>query len=133
MNFTLSKFMVLLIGVFVAASFGQYAYGSYLGIIQNNALSADKGINAISGVHSCKNADSIAIRPIKKWGSDYILKCIRNQSGSVQHYTLYDSTAEGRDTFPLYLDAHETSFPLPCCSLITGCVIDSTLYIRQHK
>lgn len=98
------------------------------------AYNADISLRAMSGVHTCVNADSVAIRPGRKWGAHYILKCLYNNSGATQKYTIVDSTLEtGLDTFTMNLAAYSMSFPLPYAVLVSGCEVDSTLYIRQYK
>ena len=130
-NFVLS-IVALLFAVTIANA--QTMNGGYLTPSWSySAFNSDQSLRAISGVHSCKISDSISIRPSVKWGSHYVLKCIYNMSNSTQTYTLYDSTAQGQDTFKLNLPAYTLSFPLPYTFLITGCVVDSTLYIRQYK
>jgi hypothetical protein len=132
----MKRFIVFLVSVMAFVSFtqAQTFNGGYLNPSPYyTAYSFEMALRAISGVHSCINADSIAIRPGRKWGSNYILKCIYNNSASTQIYTIVDSTKEtGLDTFTMNLAAYTTSFPLPYSVLITGCVIDSTLYIRQY-
>jgi hypothetical protein len=134
----MKRFIVSLIVVVVFISIAQSqqpSNGGYLSASPNyTAYSTEMGMRAISGVHSCVNADSIALRPGVKWGRNYILKCIYNNSGSTQKYTIVDSTLEtGLDTFTMNLPSYSLSFPLPYIVLITGCEIDSTLYIRQRK
>jgi hypothetical protein len=95
-------------------------------------LNTEQALNSMTTVHSCVDADSVAVRPGVKWGASYMLKTVYNNSGSVQIYTIVDSSAQGLDTFSLKLQAYSMSFPLPYVKLLSGAVVDSTLYIRQY-
>lgn len=125
-----------LILLFAASVFSQPSVTGYWNPPTNNTgtrLNTEQALNSATTVHTCVDADSVAIRPGVKWGSKYILKVIKNNSGSTQKLTIVDSTKEtGLDTFHLNLAAYETSIPLPYSVLITGLVVDSTLLVRQH-
>lgn len=96
-------------------------------------MNTEQALNSATTVHSMIDADSIAIRPGKKWGSNYMLKAIYNNSGSTQKLTIVDSTKEtGLDTFHYNLAAYSNTLPLPYSVLIYGLVVDSTLLIRQY-
>lgn len=117
-----------------AISSAQFQPLGYLNPIQGGSrLNTEQALNSGTTVHSCIDADSVAIRPPVKWGANYLLKAIYNNSGSTQTLTIVDSTREtGRDTFHLNLPSYSISFPMPNCILISGAVVDSTLYIRQY-
>lgn len=117
-----------------AISSAQFQPLGYLNPIQGGSrLNTEQALNSGTTVHSCIDADSVAVRPGKKWGSNYLLKVIYNNSGSTQKYTIVDSTKEtGLDTFHLNVGAYSNSFPLPYAVLIDGAVVDSTLYVRQY-
>jgi hypothetical protein len=130
----MKRFFGLLL-VFAICAYSQPAQTGYL-IPSTGAktLSSDMALNSLTGVHSCKKADSVGLLPAVKWGSHYVLKCIYNNSNVNQIYLIVDSTAQGLDTFPLNLPAYTISFPLPYVKkIISGAVIDSTLYIMQYK
>jgi hypothetical protein len=130
------RFVPAFILLFVVAAFSQPMVTGYLNPSNSGSwsrMNTEQALNSGTTVHSCIDADSVAVRPGKKWGSNYLLKVIYNNSGSTQKYTIVDSTKEtGLDTFHLNVAAYSNSFPLPYCVLISGAVVDSTLYVRQY-
>ena len=128
-----NKFFIM-VSFICASTFAQLVPG-YLNPSQSgswNRLNTEQALNSMTTVHSCKVADIDTLRPALKWGANYLLKAVYNSSGSVQVYTIIDSTAQGLDTFSIKVQGYGTTFPLPYVRRLSGAVADSTVYIRQY-
>lgn len=99
-----------------------------------STYSQEQALNSMSDWFTMKTADSVGAKNIAtKFGTTYRLKQIRNNSGSVQKIKLFFVNAP-TDTITLNLNAYESSGKLPAVKgIISGCVVDSTIYYFQRN
>jgi hypothetical protein len=131
----MGKWIVLLFFV-VAISFTLTEAAGEPGVITGSSTmvpqSQDENQRSMSDWYTSTDADSVGVVTIIKYGLHYLLKGLKNNSGTLQKI-IYIVAATG-DTTHCFLNAYEFSGKLPVISkVIEGMVVDSTALFFQYQ